>query len=98
MPPGYSGGNSIALTSPREYIGLPGMVSLEQKVLRLNSEVHNIYMQLGVVIHLPPIEAFENNRPSKEDLDPESVRVGDISVPADLSGLGTRKMSIWGGS
>jgi len=67
---------------------------IEREVLKLNSEVQNICTQLGVVVHLPPVEAFQKSRPRKEDLDRDSVRIRDISVPADLTGLGSREMSL----
>jgi hypothetical protein len=67
---------------------------IEREVLKLNYEVHNICTQLGVVGDLLPIEAFKTSRPSKEDLDPDSVRIGDISLPADLTGLGSKEMSL----
>jgi hypothetical protein len=67
---------------------------IEREVLKLNSEVHNICTQLGVVVHLPPIEAFKESRLSKEDLNPDSVRAGDISVSAGLTGLVSSEMSI----
>jgi hypothetical protein len=49
---------------------------------------------LGVVGDLPPIEAFKKSIPSKEDLKPNSVRVGDTSVAADLAALVSNEMSI----
>jgi hypothetical protein len=67
---------------------------IEREVLKLNSEVQNICTQLGVVVHLPPVEAFQKSRPRKEDLDRDSVRGGDISVPADLVVLVSNEMSI----
>ena len=66
---------------------------IEREVLKLNSEVLNICTQLGVVVDPPPIEAFKTSRPRKEDLNPDSLRIGDISVPADLAVLVSNVMS-----
>jgi YqaJ-like viral recombinase domain len=66
---------------------------IEREVLKLNSEVHNVCTQLGVVVHLPPIEAFKKSRLSKEDLDPDSAGVGDLSVPEDVKGGMSKEMS-----
>jgi hypothetical protein len=67
---------------------------IEREVLKLNSEIQYICAQLGVMANLPPIEAFTGRRPWKEDLSPDSVRVKDISVPADLAGLLSKEMSL----
>jgi YqaJ-like viral recombinase domain len=57
---------------------------IEREVLKLNSEVQYICAQLGAEATLPPIEAFTESRPSEEDLDSDTVRVRNISVPADV--------------
>jgi YqaJ-like viral recombinase domain len=68
--------------------------AIEREVLKLNIEVDNICTQLGVAVHLPPFEAFKKSRPSKEDLNPDSVGVGHISVLGDLKGRMSKEMSI----
>jgi hypothetical protein len=63
------------------------IVEIEREVLKLNSEVQYICAQLGVEATLPPIETFTESRPSEEDLDSDTERVGNISVPADVMEL-----------
>jgi YqaJ-like viral recombinase domain len=60
---------------------------IEREVLKLNSEVQYICAQLGIEVNLPPIAAFTESRPSEEDLNSDTVRVGNISVPADVMEL-----------
>ena len=67
---------------------------IEQEVLTLNSEIQDVCAQLGVMANLPPIEAFAERRPSNEELDSDTVRLGDTSVPVDLTGLVSNEMSI----
>ena len=80
---------------PREEARIDEM---EREVLKLNSEVHNICKQLGVVVHLAPIEAIKESRLSKEGRNPDSVRAGDISVLADSKGLVSSEVSYLSGA
>jgi hypothetical protein len=57
---------------------------IEREVLKLNSEVQYICALLGIEANLPPIEAFTECRPSEEDPNSDTLRVGNISVPADF--------------
>jgi YqaJ-like viral recombinase domain len=52
---------------------------IEREVLKLNSEVQYICTQLGVEANPLHIEAFTESRPSEEDLNSDTVRIGDIS-------------------
>jgi YqaJ-like viral recombinase domain len=63
------------------------IVEIEREVLKLNSEIQYICGQLGIEANLPPIGAFTESRPSEEDLNSDTVRVGNISVPADVMEL-----------
>jgi hypothetical protein len=63
------------------------IVEIEREVLKLNSEIQYICAQLGIEANLPPIEAFTESRPSEEEPNPDTVRVGDISVPGDVTEL-----------
>jgi hypothetical protein len=73
------------------------IAELEREVLKVNSEIDNICTQLGVVVHLPPFEAFNKGRHSKQDLNPDRVGVGDISLPADSTGLVSKEMYVQAG-
>jgi hypothetical protein len=67
---------------------------IEREVLKLNSEVQYICGQLGIEANLPPIEAFTESRPSEEDPNSNTVRVGDSSVPADVMELLSKGINI----
>jgi hypothetical protein len=60
---------------------------IEREVLILNSEIQSVCAQLGVMANLPPIEAFTERRPSKGEVNSDTVRRGGTSVPLD-NGIG----------
>jgi hypothetical protein len=67
---------------------------IEREVLKLNSEIEDICAQLGIEANLPPIEAFTEGRPLEEDPNSDTVRVGSISVPADVRELLSKGINI----
>jgi YqaJ-like viral recombinase domain len=67
---------------------------IEREVLILNSEIQSVCVQLGVMANLQPSEAFTGRRPSKEEVNSDTVRRGDTSVPPDLTELASNQMSI----
>jgi putative phage-type endonuclease len=73
------------------------MGEIEREVMRLNHEIDTICEQLGVMPNLDPIEAFTENGPSKQDLNPEAVQVEETSRPTELTELVSKEMYVEAG-
>jgi putative phage-type endonuclease len=67
---------------------------IEREVLKLNSEVQHICAQLGVEATLPPIEAFTEGGPSKQDLNSRRVQLEVASGPAELTEVGSEEIYV----
>ena len=67
---------------------------IEREVLKLNSEVQYICAQLGVEATLPPIEAFTEGGPSKQDLNSRRVPLEVASGPAELTEVGSEEIYV----
>lgn len=67
---------------------------IEREVLKLNFEIQYICAQLGIEADLPPMEAFTEGGPSKQDLNSKKVQLEAASRPDGLTELGSKEMYV----
>ncbi len=67
---------------------------IEREVLKLNSEIEDIYTQLGIEADLPLMEVFTEGGLSKLDLRSKKVQREAASRPGELTEVGSKEMYV----
>jgi hypothetical protein len=67
---------------------------IEREVIKLNSEIRYICAHLGIEEDLPPIEAFTEGGPSKQDLNATKVLLEVAFRPAELTEVGSEEIYV----